>query len=382
MARHAEIAGGGIGGLGLAMMLARRGWSVRVHERAPEIREIGAGISLRNNCIEVLEGYGVFDELRQHGTLLTGERHFDRNGTFVQERSLLGNHRTLVVPRQGLVDILARSARDAGVEIATASPIVGADAVGALIGEGGTRFPADLCLGTDGVGSKVRQSLDFGAIRGSRPTCVNRFLVGPTPFTDPTGMREYWSGDRRIGIMPSGVGRTFVYAVVPASDKQGAAMPMDVADWSRAYPVLAPLFQTIASSSGSQFTYPLVRCARWSSGKVVLLGDAAHAMPPTLGQGASLTLMNAHALAVTLDRQRDVARALGEWEKRVRFLTDATQKWAVMYDRFTSRWPSAFRPLRPSVIRAFARVGFLNERMRVADRGLQLIGFAFEPAGA
>jgi 2-polyprenyl-6-methoxyphenol hydroxylase-like FAD-dependent oxidoreductase len=101
-------------------------------------------------------------------------------------------------------------------------------------------------------------------------------------------------------------------------------------------------------------------------------------MPPTLGQGASLTLMNAHALAVTLAKHESVPAALEEWERRIRFLSDATQKWSVMYDRFTSRWPSA---VRPAVIRAFGRIRFLNDRMRIADRGLQLTGFVPGRAG-
>ena len=100
VARHAEIAGAGIGGLGLGIMLARHGWSVRVHERSPAIREIGSGISLRNNCIEVLEHYGIFPRLEPHGTMLRLERHFDWRGRFVQQRSFTGHHRTLVLPRQ------------------------------------------------------------------------------------------------------------------------------------------------------------------------------------------------------------------------------------------------------------------------------------------
>src|SRR5262245_64107125 len=98
MKRHAEIAGGGIGGLGLGMMLARNGWSVRIHERSPVIREIGAGISLRNNCITVLERYDVFSRFEPHGTLIKQEQHYDGQGRLLQKRDLTGQ-RTLVLPR-------------------------------------------------------------------------------------------------------------------------------------------------------------------------------------------------------------------------------------------------------------------------------------------
>src|SRR5438067_800324 len=99
MQRHAEIAGGGIGGLGVGLMLARKGWSVRIHERSPAIREIGAAISLRNNSISVLERCDAFDRLRPEGSLLSREQHFDRRGRLLQERVTTGQ-RTIILPRQ------------------------------------------------------------------------------------------------------------------------------------------------------------------------------------------------------------------------------------------------------------------------------------------
>ena len=93
MARHAEIAGGGIGGLGIGIMLARNGWSLRIHERSQQIQEIGAGISLRNNCPPVLVPFGVFPHLEPHGSKIVIEHHFDRKGRFTQSRDLAGHHR-------------------------------------------------------------------------------------------------------------------------------------------------------------------------------------------------------------------------------------------------------------------------------------------------
>src|SRR3954464_14497200 len=123
MRRHAEIAGGGIGGLGLPGMLARNGWSVRVHERSPIIREIGAAISLRNNCITVFERYDLFARLEPLGAAMREEQHYDGHGRLLQKRILSGQ-RNLVISRQSLVDCLASAAREAGVDIVTSSHIV------------------------------------------------------------------------------------------------------------------------------------------------------------------------------------------------------------------------------------------------------------------
>lgn len=370
MKRHAEIAGGGIGGLGLAMMLARKGWSVRVHERSPIIREIGSAISLRNNCLTVLERHGVFGRIERHGSMLREEFHYDGQGRFLQKRSLAGQHRTLVIPRQALVDELAAAAREVGAEIVTESHIVSADPAGALIDEAGRRWPADLVVGADGVNSKVRPALGPGSSFQILDTRVDRYLVETRAFATEGQMFEHWSGDRRVGIMPGGPGCTYVYTVMPAADEAAGRIPLDVEEWTRAFPRLRDAFEVLSRSESTQSLYPLVRCPKWSRGRIALLGDAAHGMPPTLGQGAGLTMLNCHALATLVSGMSNVAQALERWEGSVRYISDTTQRWAIRYDRFTRYWPGA---LRPRVIWAFGRFKALNRRMRLADMGLTLI---------
>src|SRR5262245_43369794 len=119
MNRHAERAGGGIGGLGSAVMLARQGWTVRVHERSPEIREIGTGIYIKNNAIEVLEEIGIFDRLIPNGVKLERSQVVDRAGDIVQDRVLAGKTRVHTFLRQTLIEALREAAEPDGVEIVT-----------------------------------------------------------------------------------------------------------------------------------------------------------------------------------------------------------------------------------------------------------------------
>jgi 2-polyprenyl-6-methoxyphenol hydroxylase-like FAD-dependent oxidoreductase len=372
MPKHVEIAGGGIGGLGLGMMLARKGWSVRIHERSPAIREVGAGISLRNNCIEVLERYAVFDRLKPHGTMLTLEQHLNSLCQFVQKRDLTGKHRTFVCPRQAVVDVLGNAARETGAEIVTSSRIISADRSGSMIDENGTRYSADLVVAADGLRSRVRDSLGIGARLEELHTNVNRYLIPMHPLTRPEQMLEIWSGDRRVGIMPCGNDKTYIYLVMPVRDQRASRMPLDAVDWSTSYPKMASLFDVLAQANGTQSRYSLVRVSRWSFGRVALIGDAAHGMPPTLGQGAGLTMMNSHVLSELLSSEADIEQAMDKWEWTMRSLSDATCKWAIRYDRFTRHWPRILQALRPRAIWAIGGVKFLNERMRIADKGLAI----------
>ena len=83
--RHAEIAGAGIVGLGTASLLARSGWSVRIHERSSELREVGAAIGIRGAGLEVLRQIGVVERLGGT-TVLDREEKRDSNGKLLLER--------------------------------------------------------------------------------------------------------------------------------------------------------------------------------------------------------------------------------------------------------------------------------------------------------
>jgi 2-polyprenyl-6-methoxyphenol hydroxylase-like FAD-dependent oxidoreductase len=372
MKRHAEIAGGGIGGLSSAVMLAQRGWTVRVHERSPEIREIGTGIYLKNNAIEVLEEIGIFERLIPNGVKLDRSQVLDRAGHIMQDRALAGKTRVHAFLRQTLIEVLRDAAERAEVEIVTGSTAVAAAPTGELLLENGRRLQADLVIAADGVRSRVRDSLGVGGCYRWLPTIVNRYLIPSRELTPDPVTREHWSNRCRIGITPCGDDLTYVYQVCPEWDETATALPNNIAFWSSAFPRLRRLFEILSETEANRHKFSMVRCPRWQKGRVAVIGDAAHGLPPTLGQGVGLTLMNARALAVVLGPNRAVEDALPAWEAAVRVISDKTQRWAMRYDFFTRQWPTPLWFVRPAIIWAFRAVPALNRRMRIADQGLRL----------
>jgi 2-polyprenyl-6-methoxyphenol hydroxylase-like FAD-dependent oxidoreductase len=352
-------------------MLAQQGWTVRVHERSPEIRELGTGIQIKNNAIEVLEEIGLFDHLAPHGFKLERARHRNPDGRLLQERVLAGKSRVYVFLRHALIEILRVAAEGAGVEIVTGSRAVAADPAGELLLANGQRLRADLVIAADGAQSKLRDSLDIGGSYRTLPTVVNRYLIPSRDITPEPVTTEHWSGRYRIGIMPCGGDRSFVFQVCPEWDKTASALPIDLACWSRAFPRLRREIEILSQTPAIQHNFSIVRCPRWQKGRVAIIGDAAHGLPPTLGQGAGLTLMNAYALAIALERNRTVNETLPTWETAVRFVSDKTQRWAMRYDFLTRQWPEPLWFVRAAIIRAF-RLPALNRRMRIADQGLKL----------
>jgi len=374
MKGHAEIAGGGIGGLALGTMLCQRGWSVRVHERAPAIREIGAGIYIKDNSIKVMEEAGMFAALAPRGTRLLRADVVDSEGQPLLSRPHdTERTRVYVFSRQALIEAWRDAATAAGVDVVTGSQVAGAEASGVLILGDGTRCKADVVIGCDGFSSPVRESLSLDAQSKLLPTVINRYLLPHRRFTREPVTTEHYAGQRRIGITPAGDALTYVFTVSPLRDEMSNRLPLDVADWLAMYPRQGELFEHLAATEGTSYQYCLVRCPRWQKGRVALVGDAATGMPPTLGQGAGLTIMNARALAEALDRSQSVEAALPRWEHAVRFVSDSTQDWALRWDWISRTCPPHLAWLKPILLGALRAMPAINRRMRIADRGLDLI---------
>lgn len=365
---HVEIAGGGIAGLATGIMLARRGWSVRIHERNDAIREVGAGIFLRRNTLRVLDVLGVVDEIKAQGMHLERGRYRDGvTGTLIHDRAGGEGTAMWICPRESVVQALESKAREAGAEIVTNSKVVKAHPSGVLTTSKG-EFSADLVVGADGIFSAVRDSLNLTKSTQRLPSVVTRYLVpsndiAPEPYTT-----MWWSGRRRIGVAPTGEELTYIYMVCHETDLQASALPVDIAAWSESFPMLADKLPLLEGVPAIQNHYRIVTCNAWSSGRVAIVGDAAHGLPPLLGQGAGLALSNANALAASVGNDpTGIPEDLMRWERQFRPISDKTQFWSMHLDRVTNKWPKSLTSLRPIYLSALG-TPWMRDRMAIADR--------------
>jgi 2-methyl-3-hydroxypyridine 5-carboxylic acid dioxygenase len=128
----------------------------------------------------------------------------------------------------------------------------------------------------------------------------------------------------RILYVPCNKDDLYLAMMAPVADKEATAIPVNHDVWVAAFPQLEPVIRQV--TVGGRFdAYETSKLIRWSSGRVAIVGDAAHGMAPTLGQGAGTAIMNALALAVAVDGSSNLEDALEEWEARERPLTEHTQ---------------------------------------------------------
>ena len=369
MRKEAHIIGGGIGGLAAAGALAQTGWRVVVHERSPELREVGAGIFLKENGIRVLERLGCMPEILAHGTRLAKSELQSADGRTLLLRDI-AQERVYTVLRATLQRMLADAAKRQGVDVETASDVSDVSSDGRL-STGGREYKVDLIVGADGLGSITRRRLGLEKSATILPNGSTRILV-PHRAGDLTDRSvEQWRGHKRVMVVPAGSAHTYICASSKESDPRGVALPFDIEYWSQCFPDHAALFARVDPMKAIHHPHGLVHVTGWFRGKVAILGDAVHGQPPNLGQGAGLAISNAGSLAEYLAKAGDVELALKDWESHERLLTEQVQNWSENWDHFVHRWPLGAERLRSLAIWTIANTPITRRRWGRLYRGTE-----------
>ncbi|ONM49602.1 FAD-dependent monooxygenase [Nocardia donostiensis] len=297
MGRQAVVIGGGIGGLAAALALYRRGWGVEVLERAPEFAEVGAGLALQPNALSALEHLGLGDAVRDRGLTDPPVGIRTASGRWLIRNDLPELRRRygqwIMLPRTELLDLL-RAALPSEV-LRPSIEVTEVSADGTVVHSGGIS-QADLVVGADGLRSVTRRSL-WPDEPGPRYAGFGtwRLIVAPRAVD---GSVETWGRRARFGYAPLPDGRVYCYIMVDAAQGDRgslAELRRSLTDWHAPIPAL--LADADETTALYHDTFELPELRTYVSGRVALLGDAAHAMTPNLGQGAGQALEDAVVLA-------------------------------------------------------------------------------------
>ncbi len=326
MVSNVVIAGAGIGGLTLAVALRRRGVRVSVVERASQLTAVGAGIALPANGVKALQTLGLGEAVMRAGVVVERAIIQDSRGrplgaevdlTEVYQSmgaSLVALHRRRL--HALLLDAVGSHAVTTGAQVASFEQDARSVHVPLMSGQ---RVDADLLAGADGLHSSVRARL-----MGAEPPAYSGYTSwrGVTPgnsVTPPGRTSESWGRGERFGIVPIGFGEIYWFAV---ADAPPGGKDVDVhrelmgrfGSWHQ--PVADIIEATPTDRIVRTDIYDREPIERWHSGRVVLLGDAAHPMTPNLGQGAGQAIEDAVVLDQCLAATSSLEHALLQYEER------------------------------------------------------------------
>ena len=264
--RHAEIAGAGLGGLATGIALAQRGWSVRIHERAAQLRMFGAGIWLWENGLRSLDALGVEEMATKRARRIETLVARDQDGRVLMQREFGARDRMMLPPRADLYDALIERAQELEVDIRTESPVVSANPRGELHHEDGTVLTADLVVAADGAFSRVRDSLLLTQRVDYLDEGYTRLLI-PRREGDPsTEITEYWNGSRRLLYDPCTDDLNYVCLCCNVDDEAGRSVPVDKGTWLESFPQLGGIIERI-DEVGRWDRALRVTCRAWSRGR-------------------------------------------------------------------------------------------------------------------
>ncbi|KAJ5787279.1 Monooxygenase FAD-binding [Penicillium paradoxum] len=336
------VVGAGLGGLATAIALASSGHTVTVYEQAQQLGEVGAGIQIPSNSTRLLSRLGLDPYLKEYVTepeYISFRRW--QSGDVIGLTPLIPNFRKqfdapyYVIHRANFHSALHKRALDLGVTVKVASRVVEYNVEERSITlENGESASADLIVAADGVKSVARGTLD----KSDKPSVNKTGFAAYRATVDVERIKEdpelswllekpalnIWIGDQRhVMTYTIGAGKSFNMVLSHPDDSEPSTWDQATAisDMRREFQGWDSRLEKIIGLINKTIKWPLISgvpLSRWVNGRVLILGDAAHAMLPYMSQGAAMAVEDGAALARSLSKienAADIPKALEVFEQ-------------------------------------------------------------------
>lgn len=330
------IIGAGIGGLCAAIALQKLGYEVNVYEKFEEVKKLGAGILLQPNTIKALRKIGIAEEVNNKGFLLNalevklfnGDKMADLS---VQKQIEATGEGTRSFHRAELHEVLLNLLKEGTVHLGKeCQQIEQTDKGVKVLFKDLTVTEGDILVGADGIHSIVRETVtSVSKIRYAGYTCWRSVVDVPQEVIDNLNgiVYESWGKGVRFGTVPLSNNRVYWFACKNASENDEKMKEVGRKELLEIFGNFhEPIKQVLELTQDDQILWndiiDIKPLKRFHFGKIILLGDAAHAMTPNMGQGAGQSIEDAAVLMNCLEKEQEIQKAFEEYStKRVKRTT-------------------------------------------------------------
>lgn len=318
-----DIIGAGIGGLTTAIALEKKGIKVRIFEQAKHIKPVGAGIILANNAMQVYEKLGLRKEIEANGNPISSMNITTSNLkplskvdlTYFEQKYRAKNiaiHRGTL--QQLLIDKLKSTEIHLNYKLAALKEI---ENEYYLDFKNGVQIKSSIVLGADGLNSTVRKCLfSDNNIRKANQICWRGITEYELPINFKDELNEAWGKSERFGFVQIAKNKVYWYALKSFNKNQNESSINALEKYFNSYNQIVK--NIITSTHKKQINTSEISDLKptfvWHKNRVCLLGDAAHAATPNMGQGACQAIEDAYVLSECLNKY-ELIQAFSEYQK-------------------------------------------------------------------
>lgn len=315
-----SIIGAGIGGLTLGNILKQHGLDFTIYESAPEIKPVGSGIMMAINAMQIFDILGLKEKIEKagnkiHGISITDEKLKLISKTDVLELEKKYNSCNVAIHRADLQKILADNIGFEPIKLNHSLKEIQKKENYLLHFENRTEIESKIVFGADGIHSKIRnQIFGTGSIRNTQQMCWRGLAEFDLPERFHQEAIEAWGKGKRFGFVKMTDRKIYWYAVI----NKRIYKPNN--SLSENFHGFHPLILNIIDSTLQENIIlneiiDLTPIPTWYSENLCLMGDAAHATTPNLGQGACQAIEDAYIIGKLLEKNKDFNLIFEQFQK-------------------------------------------------------------------
>jgi 2-polyprenyl-6-methoxyphenol hydroxylase-like FAD-dependent oxidoreductase len=317
-----SIIGAGIGGLTTALILKQKHFEVKIYEGSAAIKPVGAGIILANNAMQVMKKLGLQEKLEQVGNKLSCMKITDTklkpisvtDLSFFEQKYQVSN---LAIHRGELQKILTESIGYEHINLSKRLLKIEKNDGYNLTFDDDSNLESQVIIGADGIKSIIRNQLfEPTKIRKAAQICWRGIAEIDLPEKYHKELNEAWGKGKRFGFVKINSQKVYWYALINAPKQIDTQMNLlDL--FQEFHPDILRIIETTPTNQiiFSEIT-DLTPTEKWHQNNLCLIGDAAHATTPNLGQGACQAIEDAYILGKCLEENQDINGAFQQYNFR------------------------------------------------------------------